>query len=200
MTALATAAAHPDVPTRLHRALFPLYHPHTLDVVLFWELPAQKRAGHVLVQGASLGAPHAALQALVAAAETMKAKRSMYAETHRERLAIVAAVRACEWNRDADPVAVHVKDGAVVEHDFREGCVVLFFLSFPSPLPLPLGRDADSDTPPPRPCHASVSFTLRNMSLTHPARAALKLVEPSFSEDAQLCVTLSSPFILAQQA
>ena len=66
---------------------------------------------------------HAALKALVDAAATMKAKRSMYAETHRERLAILEAVRVCEWNAETDPVAVFVKDGLVIEHDFRHGYV-----------------------------------------------------------------------------
>ena len=121
MTALATAAAHPDIPARLHPAVFPLHNPSAVDVVLFWELPAQKRAGHVLVQGPTLGAEHAALRDVVADARARKVKRSMYAETHRERLAILEAVRACEWNRETDPVAVFVKDGLVVEHDFEKG-------------------------------------------------------------------------------
>ena len=74
-------------------------------------------------EAATLGAQHAALKALVDAAATMKAKRSMYAETHRERLAILEAVRVCEWNAETDPVAVFVKDGLVIEHDFRHGYV-----------------------------------------------------------------------------
>ena len=64
-----------------------------------------------------------AVKALVDAAATMKAKRSMYAETHRERLAILEAVRVCEWNVETDPVAVFVKDGLVIEHDFQHGYV-----------------------------------------------------------------------------
>ncbi|KAI0361180.1 hypothetical protein OH77DRAFT_1417397 [Trametes cingulata] len=148
MTAQATAAAHPDIPSRLHRSIFPLYNPATVDVVLFWELPAQKRAGHILLQGPTLGAGHAALRELVQGAQNMKVKRSMYAETLRERAAILEAVRTCEWNREDDPVAVFVKDGMVVEHDFRQG-----------------------------PCHVPVTFTFRNLSLTHPARVTLKLAE-----------------------
>lgn len=123
MTAQATAASHPDIPARLHQAIFPLYNPSTVDIVLFWELPAQKRAGHILLQGPTLGAGHAALREIVRAAQVMKVKRSMYAETQRERAAILEAVQACEWNREDDPVAVFVQDGAVVEHDFRQGYV-----------------------------------------------------------------------------
>ena len=53
----------------------------------------------------------------------MKVKRSMYAETHREREAILESVKNCEWNHEGDPIAVFVKDGSVVQHDFRQGCV-----------------------------------------------------------------------------
>ncbi|KAI0639808.1 ER-golgi trafficking TRAPP I complex 85 kDa subunit-domain-containing protein [Trametes polyzona] len=156
MTAQATAASHPDIPARLHRSIFPLYNPSTVDIVLFWELPAQKRAGHILLQGPTLGAGHAALREIVRGAQNMKVKRSMYAETVRERAAILEAVQACEWNREDDPVAVFVHDGTVVEHDFRQGRVL--------------------------PCHVPVAFTFRNLSLTHPARVTLKLAESPESD------------------
>ncbi|KAI0830719.1 ER-golgi trafficking TRAPP I complex 85 kDa subunit-domain-containing protein [Trametes gibbosa] len=148
MTAQATAASHPDIPTRLHRSIFSLYNPSTIDIVLFWELPALRRTGHILLQGPTLGAGHAPLRELVTAARSMKVKRSMYAETQRERAAILEAVQACEWNREDDPVAVFVHEGGIVEHDFRQG-----------------------------PCHVPVAFTFRNLSLTHPARITLKLAE-----------------------
>ena len=123
MTAQATSAAHPDIPTRLHRSIFPLYNPSNVDLVVFWELPSQKRAGHILLQGPTLGAQHAPLREIIDAAENMKVKRSMYAETQRERAAILHAVKNSDWNRETDPILVFVKDGTVVEHDFRQGCV-----------------------------------------------------------------------------
>ncbi|TBU62053.1 ER-golgi trafficking TRAPP I complex 85 kDa subunit-domain-containing protein [Dichomitus squalens] len=149
ITAQATASSHPDIPARLHRSIFPLYNPSNVDVVVFWELPSQRRAGHILLQGPTLGAQHAVLREIVDAAENMKVKRSMYSETQREREAIVQAVKNSDWNRETDPMLVFVKDGTVVEHDFRQG-----------------------------PCHVPIAFTLRNLSLTHPARTTLKLVEP----------------------
>ncbi|KAI1793952.1 ER-golgi trafficking TRAPP I complex 85 kDa subunit-domain-containing protein [Ganoderma leucocontextum] len=149
MTAQATASAHPDIPTRLHGSIFPLYNPSNVDIVVFWELPAQKRAGHILLQGPTLGAHHAGLLEIIHVAEKMKVKRSMFAETQREREAILHSVKNCEWNMETDPMLVLVKDGTVVEHNFRQG-----------------------------PCHVPIAFTLRNLSLTHPARATLKLVEP----------------------
>ncbi|KAM5531871.1 hypothetical protein V8D89_014425 [Ganoderma adspersum] len=153
MTAQATVSAHRDIPSRLHHSIFPLYNPSNVDIVVFWELPAQKRAGHILLQGPTLGAHHAGLREIIDAAENMKVKRSMYAETQREREAILHAVKNCEWNVETDPMLVLVKDGTVVEHDFRQG-----------------------------PCHVPIAFTLRNLSLTHPARAVLKLVEPPLAD------------------
>ena len=121
MTVQATASAHPDIPSRLHRSIFPLYNPSVIDIVIFWELPAQRRAGHILLQGPTLGVGHAALKEIIEAAETMKVKRSMYAETQRERQAILEAVKKCEWNRETDPISVLVQDGSIVDHDFRQG-------------------------------------------------------------------------------
>ncbi|RPD64974.1 hypothetical protein L227DRAFT_571426 [Lentinus tigrinus ALCF2SS1-6] len=165
MTAHATANAHPDIPSRLHRSIFPLYNPSTVDVVIFWELSAQKRAGHILLQGPTLGAGHAALKEIIEAAETMKVKRSMYAETERERQAILEAVKKCEWNRETDPISVFVQDGSIVEHDFRQG-----------------------------PCNVPVAITLRNLSLTHPCRVVLKLSGTTPGDDSTTTLLLPPPY------
>lgn len=91
---------------------------------MFWSIPAQGRAGHVLVSGVHVGAGHAALKGVVEEAEGAKVKRSMYAETERERVSVLGAVRSCEWNAEMDPVVVLVSlggEGALVEHDFACG-------------------------------------------------------------------------------
>ena len=187
MTAQATVSAHRDIPSSLHPSIFPLYNPSNVDIVVFWELPAQKRAGHILLQGPTLGAHHAGLREIIDAAENMKVKRSMYAETQREREAILHAVKNCEWNVETDPMLVLVKDGTVVEHDFRQGCA--------SECPLVvddlLTRSFSS------PCHVPIAFTLRNLSLTHPARAALKLVElPLTDNPSYVGITVSFYYTL----
>ncbi|OBZ79321.1 hypothetical protein A0H81_00967 [Grifola frondosa] len=146
LTARSTTLAHPDIPPHLHRSIFPLYNPSSVDVLVFWELPTQGRSGHILISGLTLGAHHAALKEVVEAAENAKVKRSMYAETRRERAAILEAVRDCEWNAEMDPVGIAVQGDVTIEHDFSKG-----------------------------PCHAPVIFTLRNYSLTHPSRIVLKL-------------------------
>ena len=48
-------------------------------------------------------------------------KRSMYAETERERQDILDAVRTCDWNAEMDPTVVSVREGFTVKHDFSQG-------------------------------------------------------------------------------
>lgn len=90
-------------------------------MVAFWHIPSQARSGHILVSGVTIGAGHAALKEIIEEAENAKVKRSMYAETDRERLEVLEAVRNCEWNAEMDPVVVSLEDGTVVEHDFARG-------------------------------------------------------------------------------
>lgn len=121
------------------------------------------RSGHILIPGLTIGASHAPLNELIDAAESAKAKRSMYAETHHERQEILRAVRESEWNAEMDPVVVTLLAPGTVEHDFSEGYV----------------SDHDSrvlaDLFVIRPCNVAVSFVLRNFSSTNPCRVVLKL-------------------------
>lgn len=140
------ASSHPYIPADTHQHIFPLYHPYSVDVVLFWDIPMEGRSGHILIPGLTIGASHAPLNELIDAAESAKAKRSMYAETHHERQEILRAVRESEWNAEMDPVVVTLLAPGTVEHDFSEG-----------------------------PCNVAVSFVLRNFSSTNPCRVVLKL-------------------------
>ena len=121
LVAWATAIAHPHIPVRYHPHIFPLYEPSAVDIVLFWAIPSQGRSGHLLVTGLSLGASHAPLRELLEESENAKAKRSMYAETQRERAEVLEAVRNSLWNADSNPLLVTVEDGLIVEHDFKKG-------------------------------------------------------------------------------
>ena len=58
--------------------------------------------------------------------ERTKLKRSIYAETQRERLEILEAVRTSEWNAEMNPVVVSLQDGQVA-HDFSKGWVLCPF-------------------------------------------------------------------------
>ncbi|KAI0697133.1 ER-golgi trafficking TRAPP I complex 85 kDa subunit-domain-containing protein [Cytidiella melzeri] len=142
----ATAAAHPHIPSRDHPHIFPLYEPNSVDIVFFWDIPSQGRSGHLLVSGLALGAKHAFLRELIEEAENAKVKRSMYAETERERVEVLGAVRNSEWNAEMDPLIISVQDGLKVEHDFKQG-----------------------------PCAVPVAFAMRNQSLTHTIRYTLRL-------------------------
>lgn len=97
-----------------------------MDIVIFWEIPAQGRSGHLLITGLILGATHGPLMEVIEEAENAKVKRSMYAETRRERAEILEAVRNSEWNAEMDPLSVVPRDGLVVEHDFSTGYAAYF--------------------------------------------------------------------------
>lgn len=88
---------------------------------MFWEIPSQKRSGHVLVSGLTLGAEHGDLGTIIEEAVSAKVKRSMYAETQKEKVEIMQAVRGGEWNVNSNPVVVSVRYELVVEHNFNSG-------------------------------------------------------------------------------
>lgn len=123
------AAQHPYIAPNNHPYIFPLYHPHSLDIILFWDVPSDGRSGHILVSGATLGAEHGALNAAIQEIEEMKVKRSMYAETQRERSSVLEAIRASEWNAEMNPVSLVITEPDIIRHNFAE-------LSVPNVYPL----------------------------------------------------------------
>jgi hypothetical protein len=100
--------------------IFPLYHPRSLDVLLFWDIPSSDRSGHVLVSGAIVGAEHGALHNVIREVQGMKVKRSIYAETEMERSSILEAIRTSEWNAEMNPVLLTIIEPGVIHHDFSE--------------------------------------------------------------------------------
>jgi hypothetical protein len=114
---------HPYISPALHPNIFPLYHPHSLDVLIFWDIPSSERSGHVLISGVNVGAEHGALNAIIQETQELKVKRSMYAETDRERSSILEAVRASEWNAEMNPVSLTAIEPGVINHDFSERSV-----------------------------------------------------------------------------
>ncbi|KAG7450664.1 uncharacterized protein BT62DRAFT_927934 [Guyanagaster necrorhizus] len=138
--------SHPLIPSNNYSSIFPLYHPNSVDIVVFWEIPAQHRSGHVLLAGINLGAGHAALRDIVNLAENAKATRSMYAETQREKVKILQSVRDCEWNSEMNPIVLTVRTTDILDHDFTNGS-----------------------------CRVPVTFTVRNHSLTHRSSFVVKL-------------------------
>jgi hypothetical protein len=47
----------------------------------------------------------------------------MYAETQREKLALLEAVRSSDWNAEMNPIVVTLQEGSTVYHDFTTGYV-----------------------------------------------------------------------------
>lgn len=73
------------------------------------------------MSGLTLGAEHGELGATIEEAVSAKVKRSMYAETQKEKMEVLQAVRGGEWNVNSNPVVVNVKYELVAEHDFESG-------------------------------------------------------------------------------
>ncbi|KAJ7103664.1 ER-golgi trafficking TRAPP I complex 85 kDa subunit-domain-containing protein [Mycena belliarum] len=145
------AHAHPHIPPHSYPSIFPLHNPNSIDLIIFWEIPTQSRHGHILVSGIVLGAGHAALKDIIDDAEAAKVKRSMYAETQRQKMEVLDAVRSSEWNLEMSPIVV-TQDETPLFHDFSRG-----------------------------PCHIPATFTLRNYSPTHVSRFVLRLVSDVLS-------------------
>ncbi|RXW19510.1 hypothetical protein EST38_g6333 [Candolleomyces aberdarensis] len=140
------AQQHPHIPSESYPYVFPLYNPLSVDVIIFWEVPSQKLQGHIAVYGTKAGAAHAALNDILDKAENSKVKRSMYAETVREKKELFDGIRNSEWNAEMDPISVSIQDVGQIEHDFSKG-----------------------------PCHVPLSFLVRNHSPLFDSRVTLKL-------------------------
>jgi trafficking protein particle complex subunit 8 len=166
------AAQHPYIAPALHPYIFPLFHPHSLDVILFWDIPSQGRSGHVLVSGGILGAEHGALNAVVQEAEETKVKRSMYAETQREKSSVLEAIRGSEWNAETNPVSLMTIEPDIVQHNFSESSVSAAYVLEKIHL-----------TTSHRSCQIPVTLMLRNFSMTHSSKYTLKLASEATPDD-----------------
>ncbi|KAF4623241.1 hypothetical protein D9613_002112 [Agrocybe pediades] len=137
---------HSYVAANSFPSIFPLYNPSAIDFVIFWHIQERDISGHIAVHGITLGAGHGRLNSIVEEAESAKVKRSMYAETRRENMEVLDAIRNSEWNAEMNPIVLSVKDAGIKTHDFSKGQ-----------------------------CHVSVEFRLRNHSSTRSAEYTLKL-------------------------
>jgi hypothetical protein len=120
-TSRAISNSHPHIPAQSLPHIFPLHNPASLDFVIFWAIPSQERTGYIFLPGPALGASHAMLEDAIDRAENTKAKRSIYAETQREKEEIIQAIRQSEWNSETNPVTLLLQKQDMVAHDFRQG-------------------------------------------------------------------------------
>ncbi|KAG5647603.1 hypothetical protein DXG03_008956 [Asterophora parasitica] len=148
------AQFHRHIPRQTHPYIFPLCNPASVDFVIFWEIPNQQRSGYISVLGLTLGAGHAALGTIIEEAEGAQVKRSMYAETQREKEEILDGIRRSEWNVEMNPLVLLLQEPGTLRHDFSHG-----------------------------PCRSPVTLTVRNYSLTHASRYVLRLNANSYATD-----------------
>ncbi|THV07645.1 hypothetical protein K435DRAFT_825459 [Dendrothele bispora CBS 962.96] len=141
-------ASQPHIPVRSYPHIFPLFNPSCLDLLISWRISSRPhRTGRIFTSALNLGAGHAWLRGVLEEAETGKIKRSMYAETQRERMEVIEAIRASEWNTEMNPltITIYVEDN--LTHDFSKGAY-----------------------------QTRAKFTIQNYSLVLSSRFCLKLV------------------------
>lgn len=139
-------------------------------MVIFWDIPSEQRSGHIYLTGIAIGAKHAALKEAIDAVEGAKVKRSMYAETQREKAEILDGIRESEWNAEMNPLVLSPQEADPLLHDFTQGFVDVA-------LALKLWLITFS-----RPCRTSVSLILRNYSLTRQCQFLLRLPTGDMSQ------------------
>ena len=87
------------------------------------------RSGFTLVSGLTIGPSRALFADEVLRAEGggepdgSKASRSMYAETTREKEALVASIKSSHYNREDDPLILITRCSERMVHDFKAGSV-----------------------------------------------------------------------------
>jgi len=115
------AAQFDNMPDENLPSIFPLYHPRSVDIVVHWHIPSEKRSGLlVLSNQLALGAAHGGLNPLIDASRSAKAKRTMFAETDRLQAVLLETLSGSVWNEEMNPLVVRVAS-ATVNHDFSKG-------------------------------------------------------------------------------
>jgi hypothetical protein len=144
----------PTIPRSLHQHLFPLFNDRCLDLLVFWTSPSLGVQGHHHLTGIPIGAGSNALKEVLETAEQKAG--GLYAESQRERSALLAGLRRSEFGVDQSPVAVLLEVSEFGEHDFEnDGCVSSTAVNYLS-----------TDESLGRPCSIPVSFLIRNLSST----------------------------------
>jgi hypothetical protein len=119
------ASEFPSISEDIRHRIFPLYTPHTFDIYIYWEVNSLDgvRNGCCIIRELCVGAGHEGLREVLLRAENAK-ENSMYAETQREKGALLGALRSSEWNLEMDPIVVKVRiKRAIIGHNFRQGYV-----------------------------------------------------------------------------
>ncbi|GAA5923269.1 TRAPP III-specific subunit 85 family protein [Sporobolomyces koalae] len=116
-------AEFPIVPSHLLPSIFPLFASTTSLVVIRFLSESLKLEGHHILPLPTLGASHNHLVDILATAE-LKAG-GLYAESQKERTALIKALRSSELGRDENPAFVSIEIEDVQTHDFDQGACSL---------------------------------------------------------------------------
>jgi hypothetical protein len=123
LRSLELSARIPTVDSSLHRHLFPSFESRSIDLLVFWTVPSTGARGHHHLTGIPLGASTNRLRNVLDKAE-LKAG-GLYAESQRERTALLAGLRRSELGTDENPARVTLQVDNNVAHDFSSGYVAL---------------------------------------------------------------------------
>jgi hypothetical protein len=142
--------SHTFIPKLDFTNIFPLYTARDVDFILFWEIPPERRAGHIIIPGLTLGAGEGALNEVLDNAESIA--RIMFAETTRERDVTLEVLKASTWNEETDPVILGVQAPEKVEHDFAKGpCVLVINFNLYNQSTLPIDYTLELSSAPNHP-------------------------------------------------
>lgn len=109
----ALAAQLPTLSSAQLPHLFPLFSPRSVDLAVFWRVPSTGQEGHHHLADIPLGAGHDALKEVIEEAELFAG--GLYAESQRERTALLSGLRRSELGVEENPISVRVNVPAVVE-------------------------------------------------------------------------------------
>ena len=103
--------------------IFTLYMTDDVDLVLYWDIPGAKRQGHHFIIGINLAfQPSMQLQLQKRLATTGKTSRALYAQTVREKAALLNSFIKRNI-KDVSPVRVLLTSKAQTTHNFDSRCV-----------------------------------------------------------------------------
>ena len=95
--------------------LFTLYGSNDLDLICFWEIPGSTRKGHHHIVGIFLGVQQPPLQP---SAGQKNLGRALFAQTEREKTALLNNLLRNRHLREENPVKAVVELDDRLQHDF----------------------------------------------------------------------------------
>ncbi|CED84527.1 Protein with predicted involvement in meiosis (GSG1) [Phaffia rhodozyma] len=142
---------YPLIPSTNLHAIFPLFGPSDVSMLVFWEISSQNRAGHVVVPISSVGPSESIFLRSEDKEDGARVVRSMFEATDNAKRALMDCVLSGPLGIEDDPVVVAIEvDSEFARHPFSQG-----------------------------PCRIPVNIQIHNTSINLATRVMLKLVDPN---------------------